>query len=62
MAMEEKTTETMPGVERTHGWKPRRQQKRTMVSADPKQPEQREEEQHTRPSDPLPFGKLDILV
>ena len=60
--MEEKTSETVPGVERSHGWKPRRQYKRTLVSGNPKPPEQQEEEQQARPPDPLPFGKLDILV
>jgi hypothetical protein len=61
MAMEEKTTETMPGVERSHGWKPRRQQKRTLVEGNPKKPTEPEEQQ-TRPPDPLPFGKLDIFA
>ena len=62
MAMEDKSSGTVPGVERSHGWKPRRQHKRTLVEGKPKEPEQKEEEQHTRPPDPLPFGKLDILV
>jgi len=62
MAMEDKTNETMPGVNRTEGWKPRRQQKRTLVEAEPKTAPEKKEEEPPRQPDPLPFGKLDILA
>ena len=59
--MNDDKTEGIQPIDRNQGWKPRQQQKKTLVEKGPddEEPETKEEE---RIPHPLPFGKLDIFA
>lgn len=58
--MNDDKTETLPPIDHNQGWRPRHQQKRTIVEKKPAEEPEQAEEAHT--PQPLPFGKIDIFA